>query len=164
MLQSAQERAGPNVRYSSPIDVFVKVLKEEGIRGLYRGNTATLCREIPGHIAWFGVYEIITRSFLHPGQSKQDLKNWQIMIAGCCSGFSYWSMFYPADVVKSRMQTNMTKVKLTFPKVFKTIYKEEGYRGLYRGYMVTAMRASYSNGFIFLAHHQALRLLNYIDP
>lgn len=163
MLQSARDR-GIKVKYKSPLDVLIRVYKEEGIRGIYRGNTATLCREIPGHVAWFGMYELITQHFLQPGQTKKDLKPWQIMIAGCVSGFSYWSMFYPADVVKSRMQTNMTKKKLTFVSVFKDIYTHEGVRGLYRGYLVTALRASYSNGFIFLAHHEVLRLLNYLDP
>ena len=40
----------------------------------------------------------------------------------------YWSAFYPADVVKSRMQTSGGQ----FIPLFKAIYAEEGFRALYK--------------------------------
>lgn len=33
-----------------------QTIKESGVRGLYRGHLATMMREVPGNIAWFGVY------------------------------------------------------------------------------------------------------------
>lgn len=163
MLQSARDR-GVKVNYHGPFDVLVKILKSEGIRGLYRGNVGTLCREIPGNIAWFGVYEIVTKAFLKPGETKNDLKFWQTMIAGSCSGFSYWTIFFPADSVKSRMQTDMSAQNKKFLQVLKMVYRTEGIRGLYRGWMITAIRASYSHAFVFLIYTRAVKIFNYLDP
>lgn len=163
MLQSARDR-GVNVKYKSPLDVLIKILKADGIKGLYRGNVGTLCREIPGNIAWFGVYNIVTSSFLKPGQTKDDLKAWQTMLAGSCSGFSYWTIFFPADNVKSRLQTDLSAKGKKFLDVFKMVYKTEGIRGLYRGWMITAIRASYSHAFVFLIYTRAVKLFNIIDP
>eukprot|EP00050_Salpingoeca_kvevrii_P017970 m.69646 g.69646 ORF g.69646 m.69646 type:complete len:69 (-) comp7832_c0_seq1:268-474(-) len=48
------------------------------------------------------------------------------------SGMAYWSAFYPADTVKSRVQTDPALKNASFGSVFKTIYQEAGFRGLYK--------------------------------
>ena len=55
-------------------------MRKEGIRGLYRGNGATLARELPGNAAWFGVYEYISNSFVPEGGSRDDVKGVQTMV------------------------------------------------------------------------------------
>jgi solute carrier family 25 carnitine/acylcarnitine transporter 20/29 len=44
-------------KYSGSLDCAVKVLRDGGIRSLYKGTFATLLRDVPGSMAWFGVYE-----------------------------------------------------------------------------------------------------------
>lgn len=61
-------------QYKGPIDCIIKTVKQEGImRGLYKGNTATLLREIPGNFAWYGVYECVCKMCIPDGGTKQDL-------------------------------------------------------------------------------------------
>lgn len=46
----------------SPFLLHWQTIREDGVsRGLFRGVTATLMREVPGNAAWFGVYENICR-------------------------------------------------------------------------------------------------------
>ena len=54
-----------------------EILQQEGIRGLFKGLTATFMREIPGYFCFFGGYEI-SRYILTPaGKSKDDIGSYQ---------------------------------------------------------------------------------------
>lgn len=43
-------------RYNGPFDVIHKVLRKEGIRGLYRGFGITLATQSPASALWWGAY------------------------------------------------------------------------------------------------------------
>lgn len=74
--QQGMDARFSSVRYSGPLECIQDVLKREGVRGLWKGNLATTLREVPGNVAWFGVYEFICKLYMKPGQSKQDLQFW----------------------------------------------------------------------------------------
>lgn len=44
--------------------------------------------------------------------TKQDLSPWSLMACGALAGMGYNAALYPADVVKSRMQTGLHVVYL----------------------------------------------------
>lgn len=84
------------------------------------------------------------------GGSRSDLKGWQNMVAGAFSGVAYWSAFYPADTVKSRMQSAPADMpKQNFLWWFRHLYKTNGLRGMYRGWGITVSRAAPSNAVLF---------------
>ena len=66
----------------------------------------------------------------------------------------YWTAFYPADTVKSVIQTNET-----FFTVFKNIYKNEGFKGLYRGWLITVIRAVPAHATIFAVYEQVMKIM-----
>ena len=51
------------------------------------------------------------------------------------TGMAYWSAFYPADTVKTEMQTRDagSGASKSFFSTFRDIYRTSGVRGLYRG-------------------------------
>jgi len=84
------------------------------------------------------------------GKERRDLNPFQMMFAGAMAGMAYWAVPFPADVVKSRIQTmDPTQAALMadskgntgFGSVFQHILKTEGVKGLYRGLGVTLLRA-----------------------
>ena len=82
---------------SGPIDVIVQTLKSEGLaKGLYRGNTATLLREIPGNFCWYGTYEGVCKLMTPEGGTKKDLGPPAHLLGGAAAGVMYWTAFYPA--------------------------------------------------------------------
>ena len=86
------------------------VFRQEGLGGFWRGQLGTLIRETGGSAAWFGSYEGVSsllRSYSHSGAagSTEALPVYQQMIAGATAGINYNFLFYPADTIKSRMQT-----------------------------------------------------------
>ena len=70
---------------------------------------------------------------------------------------AYWSAFYPADTVKTEMQTREAGAAppKSFFSTFRDIYRTSGIRGLYRGLTPTLMRAMPANAAVFLVYEKA---------
>ncbi|KAL4802630.1 mitochondrial carrier domain-containing protein [Aspergillus unguis] len=161
-MQVPAETSG--ARAPGPLKLIVSVFRQDGILGLWRGQMGTLIRETGGGAAWFGGYEGVSamfRSYQHPstirGSSEVEsvtLPLYQQMIAGAAAGVSYNFLFYPADTIKSRLQTeDVNKSSLarrqTFWTAGKALWQQQGLRGLYRGCGITCARSAPSSAFIF---------------
>lgn len=99
-VQQAAQRGGTSTtNFKGPIDVVIRTVKKEGIRGLYRGHVACLARELPGNFAWFGVYEATLREFQERFGYKDrasvplGLKS----LAGSIGGVCYWAVPFPFE-------------------------------------------------------------------
>mmetsp|Transcript_28183 Transcript_28183/g.32437 ORF Transcript_28183/g.32437 Transcript_28183/m.32437 type:complete len:323 (+) Transcript_28183:62-1030(+) len=164
-LQVQNHSSGAAFRqYKGPIDVCIRTIKTEGlINGLYRGNTATLLREIPGNFCWYGVYEGICMMMTPEHGTKADLGTSAHLLGGALAGVAYWTAFYPADTVKSRMQTQPEHLSAggtsSFFQTFLSMYRTDGVRGLYRGWGITVARAAPATALIFATYEYTLKLL-----
>ncbi|VDK59315.1 unnamed protein product [Anisakis simplex] len=67
--------------YRSPYDCFRKLLKQKGIRYLFRGSIATQLRDAPAFGIYFASYEWLTRRFSRDG-NQQNISNINLLIAG----------------------------------------------------------------------------------
>lgn len=126
----------------------------QGLRGFWHGQTGTLIRETGGSAAWFGSYEGAKIMFTRYDSSIEtidDIKIWQQMLGGAVAGMSYNFVFYPADTIKSRMQTEDAAVKCqsTFYGTGKNLWQLQGLKGFYRGCGITVFRAAPSSAIIF---------------
>ncbi|KAG8967034.1 hypothetical protein FRC03_010881 [Tulasnella sp. 419] len=157
-----------------PVGIFRNVLRETGFRGLWLGHTGTLLREGGGAMAWFTTKEFVAnRLAMHRATSMgkdpsevtvKDLRMWESAVAGACAGVAYNIALFPADSVKSAMQTEeeMRPLRLkageplppksTFFGTFKALYKARGLRGLYAGCGVTVARSMPSSAMIFVIY------------
>ncbi|KAF4610872.1 hypothetical protein D9613_007212 [Agrocybe pediades] len=96
--------------------VAFQIFREAGVRGLYRGITATALRDC-GYGAYFAAYEATCRYFSSPITTPNSstviaqLENeytslsWPaLLLAGGVAGIAGWVATFPLDVVKTRMQ------------------------------------------------------------
>lgn len=78
-----------------------------GIRGFYRGLLATVYRQFPSFVIYFGSYDIIKSTLLQ--QQQQQLFQQQTLlasiIAGGIAGSLSWAIIYPLDLIKTRIQS-----------------------------------------------------------
>lgn len=145
------------------------VFRHDGILGFWRGQMGTFIRETGGGAAWFGGYEGVAGFFRKHAASVQGkssaevtLPIYQQMIAGAAAGISYNFLFYPADTIKSRMQTeDLTQSifrgeRQTFWSVGRVMYQQQGLKAMYRGCGITCARSAPSSAFIFTIY-EALR-------
>ncbi len=149
----------------SIMSIIRGVYRHEGVRGFWHGQTGTFLREAGGSAAWFGSKETATKLFNllneRSARSKlekdalatEELPLWQQAIAGALAGMSYNFLFFPADTIKSRMQTapiGGTGQNRTFLQEGRALWKHYGLRGMYRGCGITVMRSAPSSAFIFI--------------
>lgn len=127
-----------------PFDVVRKVIKTEGLRGLYRGFGLTVVTQSPASALWWGAYgtaqHFIWRSLgyrddLEKKPSHLEMVTVQAaagMVAGACSSV----ITTPIDTVKTRLQVmdNYGAGRPSVIKTTKTLLKEDGWWGLYRGF------------------------------
>ena len=56
-MQVEDVAAGGVAKYSSSMDCFKQIVAEEGlVSGMYKGTMATLARDMPGTMGWYGAY------------------------------------------------------------------------------------------------------------
>ena len=128
----------------------------------------TLIHETGGGAAWFGGYEGVSALFRKAATKTKSssepvtLPVYQQMIAGAVAGISYNFLFFPADTIKSRMQTEDVTQSIvrgerqTFWSVGRAMWKQQGLRAMYRGCGITCARSAPSSAFIFTIY-EALR-------
>lgn len=151
-----------------PAQLIASVYRHHGLMGFWHGQMGTLLRETGGSAAWFGSYEAMSSLFRSFRVNKQQtvlredntgdempLHLWEQMLGGAVAGMNYNFLFYPADTIKSRMQTEEVgalisgQQRKTFLSVGKGIWKQQGLKGMYRGCGITCLRSAPSSALIF---------------
>ena len=151
-----------------PIALISDTFRRQGIKGLWLGQTGTLLRETGGSAAWFGAYETSTRLFIsqYNYNSKSDLSAWQLMLSGALAGVSYNVILFPADSIKSNMQTfaelNPGAMRSSFMETGKRIFRTRGLKGLYAGCGLTCLRSGPSSAMIFFLFQRLEQNFGYV--
>lgn len=164
------------VRPPGPFAIIRTTVQTYGVRGLWLGHTGTLLRETGGTAAWFGVKELVASTLRNrrinnsqPFEPESpystettDLLPWESAVAGAISGGACVLAFYPADTVKSAMQTedelraprsaSSKPVSRSFAGTLMRMYRAYGIRGLYTGCGMTVARAVPSSGIVFVVY------------
>ncbi|XP_026793239.2 solute carrier family 25 member 44b [Pangasianodon hypophthalmus] len=140
--------------YSGTYDAFRKILRAEGIRGLYRGfmvNTFTL---ISGQ-AYITTYELV-RKYVSSYSKDNTVKS---LVAGGSASLVAQSITVPIDVISQQLMMqgegeHLTRFKVkpkaasgakhrvTFGQtrdIIAQIFAADGFRGFYRGYVASLL-------------------------
>lgn len=156
---------GKSTAHLRPISVIRNVYRHHGLRGFFHGGVGTLIREAGGGAAWFGAKETVSKMFydLSAKSATTDeerqailskpLPLWKQAVAGATGGVSYNFLFFPADTIKSRMQTapiGHSVQSRSFVAEGVELWKQHGVRGMYRGCGITCLRSAPSSAFIFM--------------
>jgi len=154
-------------KYTSVADAFFKTVKNEGPLALYNGLEATMWRHIVWNAGYFGIIFQI-RSLL-PEAKTSTQKTLNDLAAGAIGG-TFGTIFNtPFDVVKSRIQNTVSapgvirKYNWTIPSLI-TIYKEEGFAALYKGFLPKVLRLGPGGGIllvVFTATMDFFRTIHY---
>ena len=139
---------------NSSFSTVKKVIKNEGVRSLYKGLSATWIREGSYSSVRLGLYEPFKQLF---GATDRAHTPFYIMlISGAMSGMVASAIANPADLLKIRMQTWEKEPHSIFWHV-KEVHRHNGFSGFYRGVQATMSRAIVVNAtqlpaYDFLKH------------
>jgi len=109
----------------------VTIVRELGLRGVYKGTMSTLLRDVPFSFLFFPLYANIVHALRDDDGNASLLSQ---LIAGSIAGGFASGFVTPFDVVKTRLQMEggITKYK-NIAGAFRTILQEEGSVALRQG-------------------------------
>lgn len=145
-------------KINGPMQLTAQIIKTEGFQGLFRGFLPLLAREMPGYFFFFGGYEGTRELLRHDNQSKDDIGLFKTMTAGAVGGMVFWTLTYPVDVVKSRIQ--VYNLKGNFIKMCFKILRVEGVSALYHGLGPTVVRTVPATATLFVTYEYSKRFLH----
>ncbi|KAF0692675.1 Aste57867_16260 [Aphanomyces stellatus] len=165
-IQSQAVARGETPKYSGMGDCAKKLYASGGIRSLFTGWEATLLRDVPGSIGYFGGYEGIKRVLTPAGQSPDELNAFRTFVAGGMAGVINWVVAIPPDVIKSRIQAapegTYKEGVSGIIDAYKKLVSAEGHGALFKGVGPAMARAFPANAACFLGVEVSKKALTLI--
>ncbi|XP_020105985.1 mitochondrial adenine nucleotide transporter ADNT1-like [Ananas comosus] len=132
-----------NIKYNGTIHGLKYIWKTEGFRGLFKGNGTNCARIVPNSAVKFFSYEQASSGILwlyrrQSGDEDAQLTPVLRLGAGACAGIIAMSATYPMDMVRGRITVQTEKSPYQYRGMFHalgTVYREEGFRALYKGWL-----------------------------
>ncbi len=141
--------------YRGSVDCVRSIVRNHGMRGLYRGQGVTMARELVGYGCYFLGYDWLLRRMRGTEATQSSAPGaLTVMTCGAFGGYCLWAVAFPLDVIKSKMQADgWTAASRQYPNAWqcaKTVYCAEGLRGFYRGFWPCMLRCAPVNAATFL--------------
>jgi hypothetical protein len=124
MVKIQMQLAGPG---NTSLGALVRQL---GIRGLYKSTTATLCRDVPFSVIFFPSVAIFKQA-LAPGCDSGEAPLSATFGSGILAGALAAFVVTPADVVKTRLQAKGS-IYTGMAHCYRDIIATEGPRALFK--------------------------------
>jgi len=140
--------------YNGVIDCTKRVLAEEGVGPLWRGNMANVLRYFPTQALNFAFKEQFKAIFSVPKDSSYLVKTMANIASGGCAGTLSLLFVYSLDFARTRMANDAKGKdgKRQFNGLF-DVYKKtiasDGIAGLYRGFVISAVGIFIYRGLYF---------------
>ena len=139
----------------------LSVVRELGLRGLYKGAKACFLRDIPFSGIYFPFYSRLKMWFADENGRNTPM---QMLTAATIAGMPAASLVTPADVIKTRLQVQARKGQTTYNGLMdcaRKIYAEEGGRAFWKGAGARMLRSSPQFGVTLLTYELLQRLFDF---
>ncbi|XP_069862268.1 mitochondrial adenyl nucleotide antiporter SLC25A24 isoform X2 [Dipodomys merriami] len=111
---------------------FRQMVKEGGVRSLWRGNGINVIKIAPETAVKFWAYEQYKKLLTEEGQQVRTLERF---ISGSMAGVTAQTFIYPMEVLKTRLAVGKTGQYYGIYDCAKKILKREGIGAFYKGYV-----------------------------
>ncbi|XP_010903206.2 calcium-binding mitochondrial carrier protein SCaMC-2-B isoform X4 [Esox lucius] len=111
---------------------FTQMIREGGVRSLWRGNGMNVIKIAPESAIKFMAYEQIKRLI---GSNQETLGILERFVAGSLAGAIAQSSIYPMEVLKTRLALRKTGQFSGIADCAKHIFRKEGMAAFYKGYV-----------------------------
>ncbi|KAK1801361.1 hypothetical protein P4O66_023046 [Electrophorus voltai] len=111
---------------------LTQMIKEGGVRSLWRGNGINVIKIAPESALKFMAYEQIKRLI---GSNNETLGIMERFVAGSLAGVIAQSAIYPMEVLKTRLALRRSGQHAGISDCAKQILRKEGLTAFYKGYV-----------------------------
>ncbi|KAJ7651670.1 mitochondrial carrier domain-containing protein [Mycena polygramma] len=139
----------------------VHIIRQLGVLGLYKGASACLLRDIPFSAIYFPTYGHLKKDLFHEGYNGKQLSFVELLASAGIAGMPAAYLTTPADVVKTRLQVEARKGESNYTGLrdaFVRIYREEGFRALFKGGPARIVRSSPQFAFTLMSYEMFKKL------
>ncbi|KJE95727.1 substrate carrier family protein ancA [Capsaspora owczarzaki ATCC 30864] len=156
-VQDASTQIAADKKYKGMVDAFVRIPREQGFASLWRGNAANIIRYFPTQALNFAFKDKYKQIFVRHNP-KTDF--WKFFVGNLASGGAAGAtsllFVYPLDFARTRLAADVgtggARQFTGLGNCISTIYKQDGLKGLYRGFGVSVggiivYRAAFFGGF-----------------
>lgn len=153
--------------YRSSCDCFFNILRQEGVRALFRSLHITLLMNVPYHSLLVSIIHLLKPR----GQEKID--NYKHFVYAGFGGAVAGALTTPFDVIKTRLQTQTCQMDAKRPKLrlkyrnvmetFRNILRREGARGFMRGVSTRVMMCTPSAAISWGTYETLKNLIKLIN-
>mmetsp|Transcript_12231 Transcript_12231/g.19879 ORF Transcript_12231/g.19879 Transcript_12231/m.19879 type:complete len:283 (+) Transcript_12231:1068-1916(+) len=123
-LQAQRRVDGPK-KYNNPVDCLIKIVKEEGIAGMFKGISSLLPKAFMNNFTFYFFYAYLKRFF----RVRNFINN---LLHGIAAGICVQCVMVPLEMVNVRVVA-CSSSKTTFWSTFIKIWNESGLAGFYKG-------------------------------
>lgn len=158
-----------NTGYKSIFDALTSIVRNEGIRGLFRGLVPSVSAIAPNAAIQFGTYNFILERY-KLFMDLEKVSRQTILLAGTFSGIIAKSCIYPLDLTKKRLQIQeFQSHRTTFGKNITTsgmfdclrkTFVEERFAGLYKGLAPAVIKSGMMSGLYFFFYEEFISAFN----
>ena len=145
---------------SGPLACVRSTIKQDGVRGLFRGLPTLWLRDIPFNIVFLAGFEASCRMIaaVRGLEGRNSLGPVSLFCAGGTAGIMSWAFVFPADVVKTHVQSSDKPI--TVRRAVAELYAAGGASRFYRGVSAACLRAFPANAGLFVGYELTHRLLH----
>lgn len=141
-------------KFSVSVEVAQEILRRDGVRGFYRGYTASLMAYVPNSAMWWGFYHLYQDELCRicpPWVSHLLIQ----CIAGTLGGFTTTVLTNPLDIIRARLQVQ----RLDSMKVaFQQLWKEEKLNVFFKGLSARLVQSAAFSFSIILGYETIKRV------
>jgi len=127
-------------KYTGVFPGMRKIYVEEGLYGFMRGNGANVVRIAPNSAIQFLAFDFYKKQF-DCDKTSGEIPVWRTLASGACTGMTSSTAVYPLDMIRSRLSVQGSDLSaLKYRGIghgLRTVFQEEGIRGLYKGWFAT---------------------------
>jgi hypothetical protein len=116
--------------YKSPYDAISKIIKKEGISGLYVGLVSGLAGNVVAAFSYYYIYSTVRNNY-HKSIGFKQISTAMELTLGATAGALCQFIVLPIGIVTTRQQTNSEKLSII--DTIKTIIQDDGIQDLWKG-------------------------------
>ncbi|KAG1144324.1 hypothetical protein G6F37_003001 [Rhizopus arrhizus] len=148
-------------KYRNAPHAAYTIIKEEGVRALYKGVTLTALRQATNQAANFTAYQEM-KKIAQRLQDVNELPSYQHLVLGGVSGAMGPLSNAPIDTIKTRIQKSTAPGSgyERFKTVTSEIMKKEGFFAFYKGLTPRLLRVAPGQAVTFMVYEKVRALLD----
>lgn len=145
--------------YASMSRAFVKIFKQEGLRGLYKGFIPGVFGVSHGALQ-FMAYEEMKRYYVryYEEATMDNLGTAEFLVFAATSKLFATSATYPYQVLRARLQDQHSQYRGIWDCIKRT-WQHEGYRGFYKGLVPNLLRVMPATAITFVVYENVSKAL-----